>query len=168
MGRMIDAEAELNLPPGFRFHPTDEELVVHYLVRKVSSQRIPVPIIAEVDLYKYDPWQLPGTFLQTPWTLWKQNLIWEQFSSKFDCSVNCTSSDDLPFLLLKIEFIGRVNLNFSETYIDFFLCGNREGTIWEQRMVLLHTTWSQVSEWVEAEPGGGSWVLEGNRGWQAH
>ncbi|XP_078152145.1 NAC domain-containing protein 68-like [Carex rostrata] len=59
MGRMIDAEAELNLPPGFRFHPTDEELVVHYLVRKVSSQRIPVPIIAEVDLYKYDPWQLP-------------------------------------------------------------------------------------------------------------
>lgn len=63
---MIDAEAELNLPPGFRFHPTDEELVVHYLVRKISSQRIPVPIIAEVDLYKYDPWQLPGTFLQTP------------------------------------------------------------------------------------------------------
>lgn len=75
MGRMIDAEAELNLPPGFRFHPTDEELVVHYLVRKVSSQRIPVPIIAEVDLYKYDPWQLPGTFLQTPSTLSKQKLI---------------------------------------------------------------------------------------------
>ncbi|KAJ4807028.1 NAC domain-containing protein 68 [Rhynchospora pubera] len=59
MGRMIDAEAELNLPPGFRFHPTDEELVVHYLCRKVSGQRLPVPIIAEVDLYKYDPWDLP-------------------------------------------------------------------------------------------------------------
>ncbi|KAF3326986.1 NAC domain-containing protein 68-like protein [Carex littledalei] len=59
MGRMIDAEAELNLPPGFRFHPTDEELVVHYLCRKVSCQRLPVPIIAEVDLYKYNPWELP-------------------------------------------------------------------------------------------------------------
>jgi hypothetical protein len=54
-----DAEVELNLPPGFRFHPTDEELVVHYLCRKVARQQLPVPIIAEVDLYKFDPWDLP-------------------------------------------------------------------------------------------------------------
>ena len=60
--RERDAEAELNLPPGFRFHPTDEELVVHYLCRKASYQTLPVPIIVEIDLYKYDPWQLPGTF----------------------------------------------------------------------------------------------------------
>ncbi|GLJ24395.1 hypothetical protein SUGI_0465910 [Cryptomeria japonica] len=58
MGRQ-DAEAQLNLPPGFRFYPTDEELVVHYLCRKAASQSLAVPIIAEVDLYKYDPWQLP-------------------------------------------------------------------------------------------------------------
>lgn len=50
----------LELPPGFRFHPTDEELVLHYLCRKCSSQRIDVPIIAEIDLYKFDPWDLPG------------------------------------------------------------------------------------------------------------
>ena len=55
-----DAEAELNLPPGFRFHPTDEELVVHYLCRKVAAQPQAVHIIAEVDLYKFDPWDLPG------------------------------------------------------------------------------------------------------------
>ncbi|KAG6495424.1 NAC domain-containing protein 2-like [Zingiber officinale] len=54
-----DAETELNLPPGFRFHPTDDELILHYLCRKVASQRLPVPIIAEVDLYKFDPWELP-------------------------------------------------------------------------------------------------------------
>nr|CAB3474614.1 unnamed protein product [Digitaria exilis] len=54
-----DAESELNLPPGFRFHPTDEELVVHYLCRRVARQQLPVPIIAEVDLYKFDPWDLP-------------------------------------------------------------------------------------------------------------
>ncbi|XP_078446441.1 NAC domain-containing protein 68-like [Wolffia australiana] len=59
MGRTRDAEAELNLPPGFRFHPTDEELVVFYLCRKAAQQLLSVPIIAEVDLYKYDPWQLP-------------------------------------------------------------------------------------------------------------
>uniref|UniRef100_A0ACD5WH99 Uncharacterized protein n=1 Tax=Avena sativa TaxID=4498 RepID=A0ACD5WH99_AVESA len=54
-----DAEAELNLPPGFRFHPTDEELVVHYLCRRVAGQSQPVHIIAEIDLYKFDPWDLP-------------------------------------------------------------------------------------------------------------
>jgi hypothetical protein len=58
MGRP-NAEAQLNLPPGFRFFPTDDELVVHYLCRKAASQAIAVPIIAEVDLYKFDPWQLP-------------------------------------------------------------------------------------------------------------
>lgn len=48
------------LPPGFRFHPTDEELVVHYLKKKAASAPLPVTIIAEVDLYKFDPWELPA------------------------------------------------------------------------------------------------------------
>ncbi|KAJ4838628.1 hypothetical protein Tsubulata_044116 [Turnera subulata] len=48
------------LPPGFRFHPTDEELVVHYLKKKAASAPLPVTIIAEVDLYKFDPWELPS------------------------------------------------------------------------------------------------------------
>ncbi|KAA0055455.1 hypothetical protein IC582_004864 [Cucumis melo] len=48
-----------HLPPGFRFHPTDEELVMHYLCRRCASQPIAVPIIAEIDLYKFDPWDLP-------------------------------------------------------------------------------------------------------------
>ncbi|KAJ6804804.1 NAC domain-containing protein 68-like [Iris pallida] len=70
MGRRIaDAEAGLNLPPGFRFHPTDEELVIHYLCKKVACHRLPVPIIAELDLYKYDPWELPekALFGQREW-----------------------------------------------------------------------------------------------------
>lgn len=53
----------LEMPPGFRFHPTDEELVMHYLCRKCASQTISVPIIAEIDLYKFDPWQLPDMAL---------------------------------------------------------------------------------------------------------
>ncbi|XP_078157403.1 NAC transcription factor NAM-B2-like [Carex rostrata] len=53
-------QQQLQLPPGFRFHPTDEELVVHYLKRKVASAPLPVSIIAEIDLYKFDPWELPG------------------------------------------------------------------------------------------------------------
>ncbi|KAF7823425.1 NAC domain-containing protein 68 [Senna tora] len=46
-------------PPGFRFHPSDEELIVHYLQNKISSRPLPAFIIAEIDLYKYNPWELP-------------------------------------------------------------------------------------------------------------
>ncbi|KAF8680779.1 hypothetical protein HU200_045625 [Digitaria exilis] len=51
---------EMPLPPGFRFHPTDEELIVHYLRSRAANAGCPVPIIADVDIYKFDPWELPG------------------------------------------------------------------------------------------------------------
>lgn len=50
----------LRLLPGFRFHPTDQELVLDYLKRKVFSFPLPASIIPEVDLCKSDPWDLPG------------------------------------------------------------------------------------------------------------
>ncbi|ERN06249.1 hypothetical protein AMTRI_Chr06g192100 [Amborella trichopoda] len=53
-------EAMVKLPPGFRFHPTDEELVIQYLKRKVFSCPLPSSIIADIDIYKHDPWELPG------------------------------------------------------------------------------------------------------------
>ncbi|XP_031269408.1 NAC domain-containing protein 2-like [Pistacia vera] len=55
----MNGYSELVLPPGFRFHPTDEELVYHYLCRKCGGLPIAVPIIAELDLYKFNPWDLP-------------------------------------------------------------------------------------------------------------
>ncbi|XP_021896479.1 NAC domain-containing protein 2-like [Carica papaya] len=60
---MTSPTADLQLPPGFRFHPTDDELVTHYLCRKCASQPIGAPIIAEIDLYKFDPWDLPDMAL---------------------------------------------------------------------------------------------------------
>ena len=55
---------ELRLPPGFRFHPTDEELVVHYLSRKVSGLLLPAYVIPEIDICKAEPWDLPGNEIQ--------------------------------------------------------------------------------------------------------
>lgn len=65
----LSSGLRLDLPPGFRFHPTDEELVLHYLKKKASSRPLPVPIIAEIDLYKFDPWDLPAraTFGEHEW-----------------------------------------------------------------------------------------------------
>ncbi|KAK7314557.1 hypothetical protein VNO77_33083 [Canavalia gladiata] len=51
---------EENLPPGFRFHPTDEELITYYLTRKVSDSNFTSKVIAVVDLNKSEPWDLPG------------------------------------------------------------------------------------------------------------
>lgn len=51
----------LRLPPGFRFHPTDEELVVQYLKRKVHSSPLPASVIPVVDVCKSDPWDLPSS-----------------------------------------------------------------------------------------------------------
>ncbi|KAK3136011.1 hypothetical protein QOZ80_5BG0426680 [Eleusine coracana subsp. coracana] len=48
-----------SLPAGFRFHPTDEELIVHYLRNQSASIPCPVPIIAEVNIYQCNPWDLP-------------------------------------------------------------------------------------------------------------
>ncbi|CAA7391673.1 unnamed protein product [Spirodela intermedia] len=47
-----------HVPPGFRFHPTDEELVDYYLRKKVASREIDLDVIKEVDLYRIEPWDL--------------------------------------------------------------------------------------------------------------
>ncbi|KAK7302028.1 hypothetical protein RJT34_12907 [Clitoria ternatea] len=47
-----------SLAPGFRFHPTDEELVIYYLKRKVSGKPFRFDAISEVDIYRSEPWDL--------------------------------------------------------------------------------------------------------------
>ncbi|MFQ6636374.1 hypothetical protein Gotur_012631 [Gossypium turneri] len=49
---------ESSVPPGFRFHPTDEELVGYYLRKKVASQKIDLDVITDIDLYRIEPWDL--------------------------------------------------------------------------------------------------------------
>ncbi|KAL6964521.1 hypothetical protein U1Q18_035571 [Sarracenia purpurea var. burkii] len=46
--------------PGYRFHPTEEELIDFYLRRKVEGKRFSVELITFLDLYRYDPWELPA------------------------------------------------------------------------------------------------------------
>ncbi|GMJ04860.1 Arabidopsis NAC domain containing protein 37, vascular related NAC-domain protein 1 [Hibiscus trionum] len=60
------------VPPGFRFHPTDEELVGYYLRKKVESQKIDLDVITDIDLYRIEPWDLKercriGCEVQNKW-----------------------------------------------------------------------------------------------------
>uniref|UniRef100_A0A2N9IH47 NAC domain-containing protein n=1 Tax=Fagus sylvatica TaxID=28930 RepID=A0A2N9IH47_FAGSY len=46
-------------PMGFRFSPTDKELINHYVRLKIEGRDSEVDFIPEVDFYKYEPWHLP-------------------------------------------------------------------------------------------------------------
>ncbi|KAD5508173.1 hypothetical protein E3N88_15876 [Mikania micrantha] len=48
-----------SLAPGFRFHPTDDELVVYYLKNKLLGKKIISNVVAEVNIYEFCPWDLP-------------------------------------------------------------------------------------------------------------
>ncbi|PSS30246.1 NAC domain-containing protein [Actinidia chinensis var. chinensis] len=51
--------ARPSLPPGFRFHPTDVELVKYYLKRKVMGKGFLFEAISELNIYKFSPTDLP-------------------------------------------------------------------------------------------------------------
>eukprot|EP00252_Welwitschia_mirabilis_P023218 TRINITY_DN6521_c0_g1_i1.p1 TRINITY_DN6521_c0_g1~~TRINITY_DN6521_c0_g1_i1.p1 ORF type:complete len:417 (-),score=39.87 TRINITY_DN6521_c0_g1_i1:368-1618(-) len=69
---MDDTAQSPRVPPGFRFHPTDEELVDYYLKRKVEAKSIDLDVIRDIDLYRLEPWDLQeqcriGHEEQTEW-----------------------------------------------------------------------------------------------------
>ncbi|KAL6563765.1 Protein CUP-SHAPED COTYLEDON [Orobanche gracilis] len=45
----------LYYPPGYRFVPTDKELIIGYLRKKVNNEPIPLGEIREVNLYNFPP-----------------------------------------------------------------------------------------------------------------
>ncbi|KAL6131149.1 hypothetical protein ACLB2K_069527 [Fragaria x ananassa] len=68
----ISVNGQSQVPPGFRFHPTEEELLQYYLRKKVSGQRIDLDVIRKVDLNKLEPWDVQekcniGTTPQNDW-----------------------------------------------------------------------------------------------------
>lgn len=64
-----------SLAPGFRFHPTDEELVRYYLRRRVCGKPFRFPAVSEIDVYKSEPWELAEySYLNT------RDLEWYFFS----------------------------------------------------------------------------------------
>ncbi|KAF5457967.1 hypothetical protein F2P56_022036 [Juglans regia] len=54
----LSINGKSQVPPGFRFHPTEEELLHYYLRKKVADEKIDLDVIREVDLNKLEPWDI--------------------------------------------------------------------------------------------------------------
>lgn len=131
--------------PGFRFHPTEEELVEFYLRRKVEGKRFNVELITSLDLYRYDPWELPGTLFYMNSLIHFHFLIFDALSTF------------LYFLFFFFSFLSSPCIHLS--------CMSSPGCNWREGMVLLCAQRPQVSKRGSPQPGHHFWLLEGNRSW---
>ncbi|CAH1446161.1 unnamed protein product [Lactuca virosa] len=60
VSKSSSSSGEKCFPPGFRFHPTDEELILYYLKKKICGRSLKLDIIGEIDVCKWEPEELPG------------------------------------------------------------------------------------------------------------
>nr|XP_043630730.1 NAC domain-containing protein 43-like [Erigeron canadensis] len=58
MSLSVNVNGQSQVPPGFRFHPTEEELLHYYLRKKVAYEKIDLDVIRDVDLNKLEPWDI--------------------------------------------------------------------------------------------------------------
>ncbi|KAE8672890.1 putative NAC domain-containing protein 94 [Hibiscus syriacus] len=56
---MDDNTSKIELP-GFRFHPTEEELLQFYLKNMIYDCKFQYDVIGFLNIYRHDPWDLPG------------------------------------------------------------------------------------------------------------
>lgn len=78
---------KFELPAGFRFHPTDEELINQYLTKKVVDNCFCAIAIGEVDLNKCEPWDLPGESLILTFILMNESLCYLCFDGELVISL---------------------------------------------------------------------------------
>ncbi|KAK9669872.1 hypothetical protein RND81_13G160200 [Saponaria officinalis] len=70
----------MKLPIGFRFRPTDEELLVHYLKRRVMSLPLPASVIPSIHIFNFDPFSLSGDLKEKRYYFCKRQ---GEFGNKF-------------------------------------------------------------------------------------
>ncbi|WOL18053.1 NAC transcription factor [Canna indica] len=56
----MEAAEDDAFPVGLVFSPTDEQIVSHYLARKITGSLLPRCLIREADVYSTEPWNLLG------------------------------------------------------------------------------------------------------------
>lgn len=98
--------------PGFRFHPTDEEIVRYYLKKKLTGN-LPscFDYLAVIDIYKFEPWDLPSMLSSSLWFhgfLQNFNLMIFVFIIFFVCFVfRVVEAEDKGFGMVLLHCAGQ-------------------------------------------------------------
>ncbi|XP_009131870.1 NAC domain-containing protein 89 [Brassica rapa] len=70
VGVSVDTVEASTVFPGFKFSPTDVELISYYLKRKMDGLERSVEVIPETDIYNFEPWDLPDKSIVKSDTEW--------------------------------------------------------------------------------------------------
>jgi len=63
----VGAASIAHAPAGFKFRPTDEEVILHYLRPRAVNAPLPSSFIVDADVLSHNPWELlPGLHIQQP------------------------------------------------------------------------------------------------------
>ncbi|RHN39614.1 putative transcription factor NAM family [Medicago truncatula] len=105
---------------GFRFCPTGEELVNHYLRNKLlGNDAIVNNVIAEVDIRKFEPWELPGKYIKqtnkSPIIILAQKCDFYYCFCCFSARSVIKSDDQEWFFLCPIEYKYAKSKRFKRT-----------------------------------------------------
>ena len=110
--------------PGFKFSPTDVELISYYLKRKMDGLEKSVKVIPETDIYSFEPWDLPGLSLTRFFTVFSSTLSFAHLysllisSNPFQCPVLCSCfSFNLVFLFQISRLLNLIPSGFSSVHV---------------------------------------------------
>ncbi|KAL6593149.1 hypothetical protein ACP70R_049103 [Stipagrostis hirtigluma subsp. patula] len=70
--------APTQLPAGFKFRPSDQDIIVHYLRRRAVNEPLPSAIISDVDILAHNPWDLIPEGAMEKYVFTQRVLKWPQ------------------------------------------------------------------------------------------
>ncbi|WCJ40186.1 NAC domain containing protein 41 [Euphorbia peplus] len=100
----------MRLPIGYRFHPTDEELIVHYLRRKIFGLPLPASIIPELDVFQHDPWTLPGDLKEKRYFFGRKFGNEKRFGAKKTFIFCHSDASKIQWILQEYHFLGAATI----------------------------------------------------------
>ncbi|XP_047306863.1 NAC domain-containing protein 83-like [Impatiens glandulifera] len=144
-------DGALHLPPGFRFQPTEEEIVFQYLTRKTYSHPLPASVIPEINnIRNFNPWDLPGDQEQDRYFFSNASEVATSYKKRNKSKGSVGSGYwKTTGIEKKIDYVGKKQypiMGMRRTFI--FHGGRKTGDEWFMHEYRLSDSKTQLGNWV--------------------